>query len=117
MVQDLGYGSREKPNLDGQPLKAALGGNALGKVAAWSFIVCIFQPYKSSRQLKTKRKKEKAGKAGLEEAVGGEGYTVDFRYTGSSLIWMDLHHSKMILHIHLNGTDFLYACYSLKILN
>lgn len=34
MVQDLGSGSREKPNLDGQPLKAALGGNALGKVAA-----------------------------------------------------------------------------------
>ena len=34
MVQSLGSCSREKPNLDGQPLKAVLGGNALGKVAA-----------------------------------------------------------------------------------
>ena len=34
MVQDLRSGSREKPNLDGQSLIAALGCNALGKVAA-----------------------------------------------------------------------------------
>ena len=58
MVQSLGSCCRVKPNLGGQPLKAALRGNALGKAAASGFTVCVFPPHKSRGQLKIKQKAE-----------------------------------------------------------
>lgn len=117
MVQSLGSCCREKPNLGGQPLKAALGGNALGKAAASCFTVCVFPPHKSRGQLKIKAKSRRLEKWSWKGLCVGEGHTVDFGYPCSFLIWMEVQstHSKMILYIHLNGTNFLYACNILKV--
>ena len=116
MVLSLGSCSREKPNLHGQPLIAALGGNALGKAAPLCFTVGVFPPHKSSGQLKIKGKSRRLEKCSWKRLWVVEGYTVAFVYTASSSIWMEVQstHSKMILCIHLNGTDFPYACFILN---
>ena len=89
----------------------------MGKAAASGFTVYVLSPHKSIRHLKIKGKSRKLEKWSWKRLCVGDGHTVDCGYPGSFLTWMEVQstHSKMILYIHLNGTDFLYACNILKV--
>lgn len=55
---------QQKAQPGGQPLKAALGGHALGKAAAFMFHSLCVTTTQVNSTLKNKRKKQKAGKSG-----------------------------------------------------